>query len=176
LTGFVSIGGMEVWKDGKGKNGRQQAGADVQFVWDAYRKYHPRSRTSPTESWKKLIRGALREYSASEVCLVIRWAKESPDYSFQRKGGYDKLNNLLVASKLPGRMEKAEEWAGHGSSLDGWMEKNAQAALRYKDELDQFGRKMVPGSLIHYMAEYGLPVPSPDVETKAIEWLKTRKV
>ena len=176
LTGFVSIGGMEVWKDGKGKNGKEREGVGVQVVWDAYRKYHPRSRSTPTESWRRLIRGALRDYSAAEVCLVIRWAKESPDFSFQRKKGYDKLNNLLVASKMPGRMEKAEEWAGHGSSLDGWMEKNAQAALRYKDELEQFGRDMAPGSLIHYMAEYGLPVPSPEVEAKAIEWLKTRKV
>jgi hypothetical protein len=35
---------------------------------------------------------------------------------------------------------------------------------------------MGPGTLTHYMQEYGLPVPSPSVESKVIEWLMKRKV
>jgi hypothetical protein len=122
-----------------------------------------------------LVEKALEEYSVEEVCLVVRWAKESRDYAFMRSKNIDKLNNILATTKLPGRIESALEWAGVATSLESYLEANAQAAIRYRDEFEQRGRPMSPGTLTHYMQEYGLPVPSPDVEAKVIQWLKKRK-
>jgi len=168
---------LEVWKDG-GMEERSDPGSDhagdVAKVWSVYRGYHPRSRQEPTASWRKLIEKALREHSADDLCLVVRWAKESTSYAYQRKNGYDRLNNILVASKLPGRVESALEWSGASTSLEGWLEKNASAALRFKDECEQLGRPMLAGSLIHYMSEYKLPVPSPSVEVEVMRWLEGR--
>lgn len=177
---------LEVWRDGNGKGeegsmevGKNkkpvlEAGEPISRVWNMYRRYHPKSRTEPTESWRVLIEKALEEHSAEDLCLTVRWAKEAQAYSFQRSKGHDKLNNILAATKLPGRVEAALEWAGISSSLEGWLEHNAKAALRYMDEAKQYGADMAPGSLIHYMSEYGLPQPSPDVEAKVINWLISR--
>tara|TARA_Y100000310_G_scaffold262514_1_gene272221 strand:- start:633 stop:1004 length:372 start_codon:yes stop_codon:yes gene_type:complete len=123
-----------------------------------------------------MVEDALGEYSADELCLVVRWAKESRDYAFMRSKNIDKLNNILAITKLPGRVESALEWAGVATSLESYLEANAQAAIRYKDEFEQSGRPMEPGTLTHYMQEYGLPVPSPDIEAKVIKWLMKRKV
>ena len=150
-------------------------GSSVDRVWNTYKKYHPRSRTSPPKSWRELVETSLEEYSAEDICLVVRWAKESRDYHFMRTKNLDKLNNILASTKLPGRIESALEWAGVGTSLESFLEKNAQAALRYMDEFVGYGREMAPGTFIHYMQEYSLPVPSPEIEARVIEWLKKRK-
>ena len=187
LTPCSTKSPLEVWKDGDGKleeggmeigDGKKEdvieQGEPVSRVWNTYRKYHPKSRVTPTESWRLLIEKALEEHTADEICLAVRWAKESQAYAFQRSKGHDKLNNIMASSKLPGRVEAALEWAGISSSLEGWLEHNAKAALRYMDEAKQYGADMAPGSLIHYMSEYGLPRPSPDVEAKVINWLISR--
>ena len=171
-------GSMETVEDSSsaGLNGSSvDLGSSVSRVWNTYKKYHPKSRTTPPGSWRELVEKALEEYSTEEICLVVRWAKESRDYAFMRSKNIDKLNNILATTKLPGRIESALEWAGVATSLESYLEANAQAALRYKDELEQRGRPMDPGTLTHYMQEYGLPVPSPDVETKVIKWLMKRK-
>jgi|TARA_R100001530_G_scaffold125684_1_gene94295 hypothetical protein len=147
----------------------------VRRVWATYRKYHPRSRTTPPRSWTEIVESCLAEYSADDLCITIRWAKESRDYAYMRSKNIDKLNNILAPTKLPGRVESALEWAGITTSMDSFLEKNAQAALRYFDECGAYGRAMGPGTLIHYMAEYGLPVPSPEVEDQVITWLKKRR-
>ena len=147
----------------------------VDRVWNTYKKYHPRSRTRPPKSWRELVEASLEEYSVEDICLVVRWAKESRDYAFMRSKNIDKLNNILATTKLPGRIESALEWAGVGSSLESYLEKNAQAALRYLDEFVGYGRELSPGTFIHYMQEYSLPVPSPETEARVIEWLTSRK-
>lgn len=171
-------GGMETVTDSSssGLNGKPvDLGTSVSRVWNTYKKYHPRSRHSPPSSWREMVEKALEEYSTEELCLVVRWAKESRDYAFLRSKNIDKLNNILAFTKLPGRIESALEWAGVATSLESYLEANAQAAIRYKDEFEQCGRSMDPGTLTHYMQEYGLPVPSPEIETKVIRWLKKRK-
>ena len=170
-------GGMEGDSVSSGLNGKDvDLGTSVSRIWNTYKKYHPRSRHAPPKSWREMVEDALGEYSADELCLVVRWAKESRDYSFQRSKKLDKLNNILAFTKLPGRIESALEWAGVATSLESYLEANAQAAIRYKDEFEQGGRAMDPGTLTHYMQEYGLPVPSPDIEAKVIKWLMKRKV
>ncbi len=44
-----------------GKNNKPvlEAGEPVSRVWNMYRRYHPKSRTEPTESWRVLIEKAL---------------------------------------------------------------------------------------------------------------------
>lgn len=168
-------GSMEVLEDASRSNGKTPLRLSVSRIWNTYKKYHPNSRTEPPKAWKEMLGKALGEHSADELCLVVRWAKESRDYSFQRSKNLDKLNNILAPTKLPGRIESALEWAGVATSLESYLEKNAQAALRYRDELEGFDREMLPGSLIHFMQEYSLPVPSPDVEKRVIGWLKSRK-
>ena len=182
LTTFVRQGVCESkhWRDGSMETVEQtvvedvDVGSAVSRIWNTYKNYHPRSRPTPPASWREMVEDALKEHSADDLCLVVRWAKESRDYSFQRSKKLDKLNNILASTKLPGRIESALEWAGVTTSLESYLEANAQAAIRYKDEFDGFGRKMEPGTLIHYMQEYGLPVPSPDIERKVIQWLNSR--
>lgn len=185
FSGHV-VGGNRDWRDGSMdtvvkavEEGVVQSSVDVgtsvSRVWNTYKKYHPRSRPQPPASWRALVESALEEYSADDLCLVVRWAKESRDYAFQRSKNLDKLNNILASTKLPGRIESALEWAGVGTSLESFLEKNAQAALRYMDEFKGYGREMAPGTFIHYMQEYSLPVPSPETEKRVIEWLKTRR-
>jgi hypothetical protein len=96
----------------QGVPGNWSESADA--VWSEYRKFHPRSKKFPSLSWVKLLVRSLKTWSGDDLKLLIRWAHESPDFSFQRRKGYDKLNNLLVVSKLEGRIEQAHAWTEAG--------------------------------------------------------------
>jgi hypothetical protein len=68
---------------------------------------------------------ALKKYSVEQVATVIRWAFRAPGFHPMVLRGdhnpgdtiYLGLANLLVASKLPGKVEKAEQWVEAGAPM-----------------------------------------------------------
>jgi len=74
---------------------------------------------------KRLLRGALRDYEARDLCALVVYAYESDAKGprFWREGDYLDLVNLLVGKNLAGRMEKAVDWherqmANGGEEID----------------------------------------------------------
>jgi hypothetical protein len=94
----------------------------------AFRNLHTqRQRHQPYTSTKPQLRGvtrALREtdpatgdrYTVSDLVLLLRYAFEAPpgsphvDWWRQNRGQYLNLESLMVAAKLPARMEAARDW------------------------------------------------------------------
>lgn len=94
---------------------------DVDAVFNAWRTYQKRPKQCRlNESRTKLIRRALKDHTAAEIRLMLKWAFEADceECAFLRgesNGGrtYTDLCNLLVIKdgKLSGRVEKAMGWA-----------------------------------------------------------------
>ena len=77
-------------------------------------------RLSLTSRREQLIARALTRYSADQLVLFIRYAYESNEKEARFWRGeehastgrtYMKLENLFRVTKLPGRIERAREWA-----------------------------------------------------------------
>jgi len=79
-------------------------------VWACYREFHPRSGEKPPTADEKLIRTALADWTADQLCMVVKWAHTSDHEraTFLRNGGYTGISNLLVANKIGTRLELAE--------------------------------------------------------------------
>ena len=91
----------------------------VNQIWTCYRGFHPRSGEKPPTADDKLIRSALADWTADQLCMVVRWAHTSDHEraTFLRNGGYTGISNLLVASKIGVRLELAEAVGTKGPPL-----------------------------------------------------------
>lgn len=113
--------------------GREAMTSDVLAVWGAWREYHPSARGTPSAGAATVIRAALRDWSASDLALVVAWAHDAPhdrasylrgaEYERHRRGedarassvgAYLAPPNLLTARTLDQRVAWATEWGANG--------------------------------------------------------------
>lgn len=92
---------------------------DIERVWESWLDYQRfPDRCVLSESRVDLIASRLHSHSAEELCLVVQYAFEAntPEMRFLRGDNresrtYLDLENLLRASKIDSRVERAIEWA-----------------------------------------------------------------
>jgi hypothetical protein len=90
----------------------------VQQVFDLWRGYRPNpAYCRLTAARRKLLAARLRDYSAADLCALVRYAFESDAAEARfwrgendRRAEYTDLVNLLRVSKLDGRVERALLW------------------------------------------------------------------
>lgn len=100
---------------------------DVVLVFEAWRGRQPSpDRVRLTPDREALIRARLRTYDADDLVTLVSYAYDSdaPEARFwrgenDRNQRYLGLDNLLVASKLADRVDRARAWAdGESGDLD----------------------------------------------------------
>lgn len=91
--------------------------ADVLQVWEEWRQRQDRPGACALGAIRPVIEGALRQASAEQLCALVRYAYEAdePGPAFWRGANtsgmtYLGLDNLLVAKKLPKRLQDALRW------------------------------------------------------------------
>ena len=84
-------------------------------LWRSYRPNPDYCRL--TAARRKLLRARLRDYTAADLCALVRYAYESDAAEARfwrgendRRAEYTDLVNLLRVSKLDGRVERALLW------------------------------------------------------------------
>jgi len=110
LFGAVTAGTADIPKKQKNAASKPDHSEAVNQIWTCYRAHHPRSGEKPPTADEKLIRTALGDWKPEQLCKVIDWAHTSQhkQATFLRDGGYTAISNLMVASKIGGRLELAE--------------------------------------------------------------------
>ena len=90
----------------------------VQQVFDLWRSYRPNpAYCRLTAPRRKLLATRLRDYTAADLCALVRYAFEADAAEARfwrgendRRAEYTDLVNLLRVSKLDGRVERALLW------------------------------------------------------------------
>ena len=96
----------------------------VRVVFDEWRSRQARPGSCKlTDSRRRLLVSALREYKAPDLVLLVRYAYESDEpaprfWRGENASGrtYLDLENLLRKGKLPGRVELAQGWDETGDT------------------------------------------------------------
>lgn len=94
------------------------ASTDIKTVFEKWRSYQPRPNICRlTDARKKLIGARLKDFSAEELEVMIKWVFESNEYGPRWLRGdnperrtYLDLQNILRSTKVPQRVEAAFRW------------------------------------------------------------------
>jgi len=94
------------------------AAGPIELVFQTWQKYRPNpAYCRLTAPRRRLIGARLRDYSADDLCWLIRYAHEADAAEARfwrgendRRQEYLDLTNLLRVTKVDGRMERALLW------------------------------------------------------------------